>query len=357
MIKVNKIKKGDKIAVVSLSKGTLGEAFVKHCLDIGVRLIAEMGFELVMMPNTLKGMEVLASNPSMRADDLKNAFADSSIKGIVCAIGGNDTCHTLKYLMNDADFIKSVKENPKVFLGFSDSTVNHFMFYKMGLNTFYGQSFLTEFCELEGKMLPYSKANFLALMTGEFNLESSGVWYEERTDFSTASIGVSRAKHDENKGYEVLAGSGKHYGKLLGGCIETMYRLVEDCPCKCKGVNDEFSVFPTKKQWENKIMFIETAEVEAGTTPILYREMIKKFKVLGLFEVINGLIVGKPQNEVYYDEFKQILVEELLEYNFPILYNINFGHALPRAIIPYNIEVCLDIDNKSISFVEDIFND
>ena len=32
----------------------------------------------------------------------------------------------------------------------------------------------------------------------------------------------------------------------------------------------------------------------------------------------------------------------------PILYNVNFGHSVPRCIIPYNAEATVDYDNKKI---------
>ena len=37
-----------------------------------------------------------------RAKDLKDAFLDDSIAGIICAIGGDDTYRLLPYLMEDA---------------------------------------------------------------------------------------------------------------------------------------------------------------------------------------------------------------------------------------------------------------
>ncbi len=108
------------------------------------------------------------------------------------------------------------------FIGFSDSTINHLMFYKLGLQTFYGQAFITEFCELADSMISYSKNSFIQLFTGEIKFESSLVWYEERSDFSASQVGVNRIMHEEKHGYEVLKGSGQVSGRLLGGCIESL---------------------------------------------------------------------------------------------------------------------------------------
>ena len=51
--------------------------------------------------------------------------------------------------------------NDKVFLGFSDTTMNHFMLHKLGVKAFYGQSFLADVCELDKEMLPSWNVNLI----------------------------------------------------------------------------------------------------------------------------------------------------------------------------------------------------
>ena len=43
MIKPHKLSKGDKVAIVSLSKGLLGMPFCKHELDIAIKRFEEFG--------------------------------------------------------------------------------------------------------------------------------------------------------------------------------------------------------------------------------------------------------------------------------------------------------------------------
>ena len=62
------------------------------------------------------------------------------LKVIICAIG-SDTYRLLPYLLEDEGFIKKVKTNPKIFTGFSDTTNNHLMFYKLGMVSFTVQTF------------------------------------------------------------------------------------------------------------------------------------------------------------------------------------------------------------------------
>ena len=189
-----KLRKGDKVAIVSLSSGMLGEEFCSHNIEIGVKRLKEYGLEPVFMPNALKGIEYLQVHPQARAKDLKDAFQDNSIAGIICAIGGGDTYRLLPYLMEDEEFIKAVEEHPKLFTGFSDTTINHLMFYKLGLSTYYGPNFICDLGEIADEMLPYTKRAFESYLEGNESDEiiSSDTWYEEREDFSRTAIGTEK---------------------------------------------------------------------------------------------------------------------------------------------------------------------
>lgn len=160
MIKPKKLSKGDKVAIVSLSSGILGEPYFKHQIELGISRLISMGLVPVFMPHALNGIDYISKHPEERASDLKEAFFDDSIKGIICAMGGDETFLLLPYLMEDQEFIQKVKSNPKIFTGFSDTTNNHFMFYKLGLVTFYGPNFLSDLAELDFEMLPYTKDTF-----------------------------------------------------------------------------------------------------------------------------------------------------------------------------------------------------
>ena len=43
MLKPRKLKAGDRIAIVSLSNGMLGEEFCSHNIEIGVKRLKEFG--------------------------------------------------------------------------------------------------------------------------------------------------------------------------------------------------------------------------------------------------------------------------------------------------------------------------
>ena len=82
----------------------------------------------------------------------------------------------------------------------------------------------------------------------------------------------------------------------------------------------------------------------------LFRKMINVLKDYGLFDVLTGVLVGKPQNETYYDEYKSILLEELSDKNVSIVYNVNVGHATPRCIIPFGVEAEVNVKEQVITF-------
>lgn len=151
MIKPQRLKKGDKVAIVSLSAGTLGEKWAIHRYYIAKeRLENDFGLKVVVMENTLKGIKYLDEHPEARAKDLMDAFKDDSIKAVFNAIGGDDTIRLLPYI----DF-EVIRKHPKIFTGYSDTTINHLMMYKAGLVSYYGLAVLTTLSEYV-KMDDYS---------------------------------------------------------------------------------------------------------------------------------------------------------------------------------------------------------
>lgn len=339
-----------KIGIVSLSSGILGEDFVSHEVEIGIERLKKYGIEVEFLHNSTKGIEFLKNNPKARAKDLIDAFKDDSIDMILCAIGGDDTYRLLPYLFENNELEMAVKQ--KILLGFSDTTINHFMLNKVGIKTFYGQAFLPDICELSNEMLPYSKHFFEELINnGKIKeIYPSDVWYNEREDFSEKAIGISMEEH-HNHGFELIRGNAKFEGKILGGCLESIFDIFdnsryEDSVYLCK----KYEIFPNLDEWSDKILLLETSEEKPK--PELFRKMILKLEEYGIFDVVSGLIIGKPQNEEYYEEYKQILLDEIKNKDLSIVYNINVGHSTPRCIIPFGVNAKVDIERQIIEFKE-----
>ena len=328
-----------KIGIVSLSSGILGESFIRHELKIGVERLNKYGIEVEFLPNALKGMEFIKEHPESRAKDLITAFKDDSIDMILCAIGGEDTYRLLPYLFGNNELKMAVKQ--KIFLGFSNTTINHLMLNKVGIKTFYGQAFLPDICELSNEMLPYTKRYFEELITtGKIKeVRPSDFWYKEREDFSENAVGVDMKKY-ENTGFK---------GKILGGCIDSIYDIFDNSRFgDTVSIYKKYNLFPKLEDWKNKILLLETSENRPE--PKLYRKMIVALKEYGIFDVLSGVLVGKPRDEMYYDEYKKILLEETSGKDLSIVYNINIGHATPRCIIPFGVETQVNVDKQVITF-------
>ena len=337
-----------KIGIVSLSSGIVGENFISHELKIGKERLNKYGIEVEFLPNALKGVDFIKNNPKSRADDLLTAFKDNSIDMILCAIGGDDTYRLLPYLFENNELKNAVKQ--KIFLGFSDTTMNHFMLNKVGIKTFYGQAFLPDVCELSDEMLPYTKKYFEELITtGKIKeVRPSNVWYQEREDFSENAVGTDMEKHI-NTGFELLSGKPIFEGKILGGCLESIYDMFDNSGAvDTVSVYRKYNLLPKLDDWKNKILLLETGEEKPN--PNLFKKMINAIKRYGIFDVLSGVLVGKPQNETYYDEYRKILLEEISNKDLSVVYNLNIGHATPRCIIPFGVDTEVDIDKQVIIF-------
>ena len=204
MIKPKKLKKGDKVAIVSLSSGLAGEELFRHRYELGKKRLEQLGFNVVTMKNALKGIEYLYNHPEKRVEDFMEAILDKDIKGIICNIGGDDTIRLLPYI----DF-KVIANNPKVFMGYSDTTINHFMMQKAGVISYYGPAVMTDFAE-NNNMHTYTLKyiNEVLLENREdILIKSSDKWTSEYLDWAIEeNNNISRKMNEEKYGYEVLQG-------------------------------------------------------------------------------------------------------------------------------------------------------
>ena len=285
------------IGIVSLSRGILGEGFMHHELDIGVKRLQDYGVRVKFLPHALDGLESLAAHPEHRAQDLLDAFRDPEIDAILCAIGGDDTYRLAPYLFSDHELQRAVSKKP--FLGFSDTTLNHFMLHKVGLPTFYGQAFLPDVCELAPEMLHYTRQYLEEfLKTGTIReVRPSSVWYESRKEFGPDQVGTELPVHKDT-GFELLQGPAQFEGEILGGCIDSMYEMFSgwryaDMPEVCK----TYGLFPELDDWRGKILLLESCE--EYMPPETYKKALETLKDTGVFDVVSGVLVGKPMDEVY----------------------------------------------------------
>ena len=336
------------VAIVSLSNGIIGEPSVQFEVEIGLSRLKEYGLNVKLMPHAMKGLDYVRAHPEKRAEDLLQAFRDPKIDMILCAIGGDDTYRLLPYLFDHNELADAVTD--KVFLGFSDTTINHLMLHKVGLRTFYGQAFFSDICELGPQMHPYTRKYFEELIStgGIRETTPSDVWYEERESFTPDQVGKQLpAKPDH--GFELLQGPSVFSGKILGGCIDSLYDFFdgeryEDMPVLCR----KYRLFPDAADWKGRILLLESSEERP--TPDKYRQALEYLKGTGVFDAVSGVLAGKPMNETYAEEYRQLLVKVIGRPELPIVFNLNIGHAMPRCIMPFGVEATVDAEKQVIRF-------
>ncbi|MBQ7637808.1 MAG: LD-carboxypeptidase [Clostridia bacterium] len=338
------------VAIISLSSGILGEPFIRFEVEIGLQRLKNYGLNVTFTPNALKGLDYIKAHPEKRAKDLLQALTDPQTDMILCAIGGDDTYRLLPYLFDNNELENAACG--KVFLGFSDTTINHFMLHKAGMRSFYGQAFLPDICELSSEMHPYTRRYFEELIqTGTVSeIKPSDVWYEERKDFSPDQTGKPLKSHPDS-GFELLQGACVFSGKILGGCIDSIYDMFdgdryEDMPKLC----EKYELFPKKEDWRGKILLLESSEEKPS--PEKYAAALEYLKRAGVFDAVSGVLAGKPMDNVYAEEYKRLLKEVIDDPLLPVVFNLNVGHAMPRCIIPFGVEAEVDADKQVIRFAK-----
>lgn len=336
-----RLQRGDAVAVVSLSSGMLGEEKFIHKYHIAkARLEQDYGLRVRAMPNALKGTDYLYRHPEARAQDLMDAFRDPEIRAVFCAIGGDDTVRLLPYI--DFDVLRA---NPKIFTGFSDTTTNHFMMYRAGLVSYYGLNVMCNLAEYasinEYTRFFLEKTLFdpqptLEIPCSEFCSydEDKIFWCEENRNTPTPRF--------PNTGYELLQGNGKVTGALLGGCIDVFVELLGT------------PLWPSVDEWRGKLLLIETSEDDMK--PDQLRWLLRGLMAQGLFDVLRGVVVGKPAFRDKYDAYKDVLTQvigfEAGHPELPILYNVNAGHAYPIGVLPLGLTYEIDCEEKRFRLLE-----
>lgn len=338
LIKPKALKKGDTVATVSLSWGAAGSPKIRWKYELGKKRIETLlGLRVKEMPHTLAAEEYVAQHPEARAADFMQAFADPEIKAIFCCIGGSDSINMLPYL----DF-EVIRDNPKVFTGYSDGTVSNFICMKAGLGSFYGCHVLNDFAE-NGAMAKYSldsirKTLFVPEAPGEILPAEMWCAGDERWTHPEFSD-IAREYHLETHGVEVLQGSGIASGRLIGGCMSVVEELKDTV------------LFPASTEFSDTILFFEVVSWD----PEKVARALEDYHARGILSGVRGLLFGKPYNENNYDTYRNILTDtlEALGYGkMPVFYNMSFGHNDPKFLIPYGALAEMDCETGRFSILE-----
>lgn len=327
---------------VSLSRGWPWACAQRYVIG-KQQLEQEFSVKVVEMPHTFADPQWLYAHPEARAEDLMNACKNPDITAIISTIGGEESIRLLPYI--DFDIIR---ENPKIFLGYSDSTIIHFMYQKAGVISFYGPAIMAWFAENWG-LFPYmvdslQKTIFSNEIIWKIN-ENKEVWTNEFLSWDDPNNQQKKRKTQQTTGWRWIQGSGIHQGRLIGGCLDVFPFMIGT------------SIRPSIEERTDTILFIETSEEQMSTTQ--FERIMRNLGSQGILHRIKGILLGRSQlnyttgKQINYDQsLQKIINDELGLYHMPIITNMDFWHTDPMMVLPLGVQAELNCDQKIFSILE-----
>jgi muramoyltetrapeptide carboxypeptidase LdcA involved in peptidoglycan recycling len=339
MKKLPKLKKGDKVAILSLSFAAPGKW--PDVYELGLARVREVfGLEPVEFPTTKK----LGASADERAKDLIGAFANPDIKAIITSIGGSDQVTYIKNLPPEP-FVA----NSKPFFGYSDNS--HFcnFLFLNGIPSYYGASLFTQFA-MHGEMDEYTVEyiNHALFDEGEFEIKPAETYNDKGLDWNNTELLTTRRTYWPNDGW-YWDGAHSARGLLWGGCIESVDEMLRH------GVP-----IPTLPQFADIVLMLESSE-EIPPADYVFR-VLRALGERGILGQVKGVLVGRPkawefnkqnsddEKEAYRTQQREIVLKTIRTYNpdIPIVQNLDFGHTDPQVPMPYGGKVRIDSGEKRI---------
>ncbi len=320
-----KLKKGDKVMVVapSNSLGLISE----ETRQIAGERFREAGLELSFGKHVGELDDFDSSSIESRVNDLHEAFSDKSVRGIFAVIGGFNCNQLLRYL--DWGLIKS---NPKVFVGYSDTTaLQNAIYAKTGLITYSGPAYSTFGQKL---YFDYTLESFKECLfdNKKFDVLPSDSWSDDRWYLDQEN----RTLH-KNYGWLVI-NEGQTNGTILGANICT-FNLLQGT-----------EYFP---DISDSILFLED---DAESKLVNFDRDLQSLIHLPNFDKVKGVVIGRFQSasEVKTEQLIKVVKSKKELENVPILANVDFGHTSPIITFPIGGEVELVVKegNSKIKIVK-----
>lgn len=296
------LQTGDVVGVIAPSRPLWN---ISKEIEIGIRRIEEGGLLVKKGKNIDKHSYYSAGSVQNRCDDLHQMFLDKNVKAILCATGGASAIDLLPFINFDI-----IKENPKLFVGYSDITALLLAIEKNmphiavhGPNV-YELSLITE----------KSFQCFINLLKGENSMPDN----------------------DQLQDLQIYK-NGKGSGELIGGNITLINALLAS------------SFLP---DLSGKILFWE----DIGESPAMLSFKIQTLVLSGKIKNINGMVIGHlsdcidkkyPADNRYIGD---IIKENLVQYDFPVVQWNHFGHDIKEFYaIPYGQLCALDTESKTMN--------
>ena len=300
---------GDTVMLLSASSPTPPER-----LQPAIESIEKLGLNVIVGETCTAQHGNLAGSDELRARELNEAFANPKIDGIICIRGGYGATRILPKLD-----LQTIRQNPKVFAGYSDVTTLHIVFNQQcGFVTYHTPMPSTELYKLQDDA--YTWDSFVKTITDT-------TWH----DYELKNVAGEEV---------VTVVPGVATGQLVGGNL-TLVQVSLGTPYEI--------------DCENKILFLE--DIDENTERI--DRMLTQLSLAGKLQQLSGIILGgwtncgppnpdKPENAL---SLETIFDELLAPLNIPIVRNVSCGHILPTMSLPLGKMVTLDATNRTITVV------
>lgn len=294
---------GDRVAIVAPSSPFLFER-----LQAGCDLLRSWGLEPVYEPSILEKWGYLAGSDQSRLASLHQAFADPSIKAVVCARGGSGAVRLLEHI--DWELLR---QNPKRFCGFSDITVLHSaMLQKLDWVTFHSPMIASPlFYEGTPESIERMKQTLFANTLQEICPTMPGEVYR----------------------------SGAGTGHLIGGNLALIVSLLGT---------------PYQPDFHNAVLLLE----DVDEAPYRLDRMMQQMHLAGALSELAGLGLGDfggPLRDHYHEgeyDPQEFWMERLsLPWQCPVLYNLPFGHTHVNWSFPHGASATLDANQGTLTIV------
>jgi muramoyltetrapeptide carboxypeptidase len=319
-----RLQPGDEIRIIAPSNSM---ALLKEGqIEIAINRLETLGFKVTFGKHVYNHDEFFSTSIEERIEDLHDAFIDPNVRGILSVIGGFNSNQLLKYI--DYDLIKN---NPKVFCGYSDITALSLAIYqKTELITYSGPHFST-FGMKQG--FDYTMDSFLSALTNDapYEIIASETWSDDAWFLNQEAREFYPQIH-----YQVLQ-EGIAEGRLVGGNLCTINLLQ----------GTEF--MPSLK---DAILFIED---DYATYANVFDRQLQSILHLPDAETIKGVLIGRFQKESNMTEaaLRNIISTKKELMGLPVIANVNFGHTQPIATIPVGANAKISaLGNQVEIFIE-----
>ena len=311
MIFPEPLKKGDNVFLFCPSSPIIPEEDIEKCKKV----IIDLGFNPVIGKSLYENYGgYMAGKAEIRVEDLHEAFSRKDIKGIFCVKGG----YSASQLLDKIDY-KLIKNNPKVFVGYSDVTNLHIVFnQKCNLGTYHGpminSNMINDFND-------YTKTSFFEA------LEKQEWKYEEPENMPLSILTKGNASSD------IVS------GVLTGGNLAIIVTTL--------GTKYEIDT-------KDKILFLEDVDEEIGSL----NRMLTHLKYAGKFSDCKAVVFGNfvvckntytKENQHY--ELLELLKDFFADYDKPVIYGMESGHKKPYMFtLPLGAKCSINLQNKEILF-------